>query len=48
MYWLKQEQKPEGTGSDTTCSYEAAYGMVWEDLCTCKKEEELGAILKKF
>jgi len=45
---LKSDDKPECTGSHTTCSYVAGYGMVWEDLCKCKLEEEHGAIATKY
>ena len=30
------------TGSHTTCSYVAGHGMVWEDLCKCSADEDLG------
>ena len=44
----RNEQKPGCTGSHTTCSYVAGYGMVWEDLCTCNLEQDSGAIPKIF
>jgi len=45
---VKNEQKPGCTGSHTTCSYVTGYGMVWEDLCTCNLEQDLGTIPKTF
>jgi len=45
---VKEENKPGCTGSHTTCSYVAGYGMVWEDLCTCNLEQASGAIPKTF
>ena len=44
----KSDSKPSCTGSHTTCSYVAGYGMVWEDLCTCNMEQDSGAIPKTF
>jgi hypothetical protein len=45
---IKNDDKPECTGSHTTCSYVAGYGMVWEDLCKCKLDEEHGAMAAKY
>jgi len=45
---IKSDDKPECTGSHTTCSYVAGYGMVWEDLCKCKLEEEPGAMAARY
>jgi hypothetical protein len=45
---IKTDDKTECTGSHTTCSYVAGYGMVWEDLCKCKLDEEHGALAAKY
>jgi hypothetical protein len=44
----KSRSKPSCTGSHTTCSYVAGYGMVWEDLRTCNLEQDSVAIPKTF